>query len=198
MQSYQHSRPAVLNVSDDEPLLHEGLHHHRSLPWKTAVLLACIFVGMVAVLNSNSSSTSSSYLTANMSEGPPKPETFDYEKIKEQGGEYDWKKCQGSSDPDCWKKEGERVGGFWSNFGSKMRSYWSDFGQRTRDYWANLFAHKEKVADADTSTKPLDDSAAAAAPGPAPPTETEAPASPTSDSTPPEKPHKHHSSEAAP
>jgi len=184
MQSYQHSRPAVLNVSDDEPLHHEGLHHHRSLPWKTAVMLACIFVGMLAVLNSNNS-TSTSYLAANMSDGPPKPETFDYEKIKEQGGEYDWKKCKESSDPDCWKKEGERVGGFWSNFGSKMKSY-----------WANLFGHKEKVAEADTSTKPLDDSAATAAP--ALPTETEAPAPPASDLTPPEKRHKHHSSEAAP
>jgi hypothetical protein len=51
-------------------------------------------------------------------------------------GRYDWQKCQDSSDPECWKKEGERVGGYWHNFGLRMKTFWQNFRQSIHDFFA--------------------------------------------------------------
>lgn len=63
-------------------------------------------------------------------------------------GRYDWQKCKASNDPNCWKNEGERVGGYWENFGQRMKSYWMGF----RHWLHDLFVGKEVAADDDSAT----------------------------------------------
>lgn len=64
-------------------------------------------------------------------------------------GRYNWQKCKDSDDPNCWKNEGERVGGYWKNFGQRMKTYWMGFRQKMHD----LFAGKDVDAnDSDATT----------------------------------------------
>ncbi|KAG7360150.1 hypothetical protein IV203_035249 [Nitzschia inconspicua] len=51
-------------------------------------------------------------------------------------GRYDWQKCKASNDPDCWKNEGDRVGGYWHNFGLRMMSFWENFRKTIHDFFA--------------------------------------------------------------
>lgn len=51
-------------------------------------------------------------------------------------GRYDWQKCKASNDPDCWKNEGERVGGYWHNFGLRMQTFWKNFGSSIHNFFA--------------------------------------------------------------
>jgi len=138
--SYQHSRPAVWNLEDTTPVVVERSHARRPLiSWKMAVLLGCLFVGALGVLNQGSETPPSYLMAANLAES-----------AKE--GEYDWQKCKDSDDPDCWKKEGERVGGYWENFGKKMRSFWSGFGQRMHDMWSHKTTEEESTGGSNTTT----------------------------------------------
>ena len=57
-------------------------------------------------------------------------------------GKYDWQKCQDSSDPDCWKNEGERVGSYWDNFGQRTGAYWTSFGDAIKNFFT--FGSKAK------------------------------------------------------
>ena len=63
-------------------------------------------------------------------------------------GRYNWQKCKDSNDPNCWKNEGERVGGYWKNFGQRMKMYWMGFRQKMHDLFAGKDVHADD-ADAD-------------------------------------------------
>ena len=67
-------------------------------------------------------------------EGPPNPEDAPQPDLDK--GRYDWQKCKESDDPDCWKKEGDRVDSYWHDFRQKMKTFWSNFGRRMRSFWS--------------------------------------------------------------
>lgn len=92
-----------------------------------AVALAVMLVLAASVMSNDSPN-------ASLLEADSMPDPSDKQ------GQYDWKKCKESGDPNCWKEEGERVGNWWHNFGQRMKSH-----------WANLFGKKDNVAEETTT-----------------------------------------------
>lgn len=132
MNSYQHSDPGRHLHVDVTPEENDSLHYNRRHSMKKR-LMAVMVLGVVLVFAAvNMNDTTSTTLV----EADSMP---DYNNPE---GQYDWKKCKESNDPDCWKKEGERVGGFWKNFGHRMKSWWKNlFGGNKED------ATEEKTAE---------------------------------------------------
>lgn len=147
MKSYQHTYADPIQVhlhADEETTLVEGGRRPRStlaLKLGAAVMLA---IFLLAVVTSSGGEGAGSLRAAGMvakADGPAKPE-YDYKKdLSSKEGEYDWQKCKESTDPDCWKNEGKRVGSFWKSFGEKMHSFWESMA-----FWKKAKA-EEEVAD---------------------------------------------------
>ena len=131
MTSYQHSLPGqqlnieMASADENDPLYSNeqprpAFHTKRRLMAVMAFGIVMLFATMT--LNSHGNAPTTALLEADSMPDANNPE-----------GQYDWKKCKESNDPDCWKKEGERVGGFWHNFGLKWKAFWGSlFGKKTK------------------------------------------------------------------
>jgi hypothetical protein len=149
--SYQHSPPKEedsllpdITVYDSND---EGRRGFLRLSYKRAIVLGVLFVlALAAFGGSNDSSddvpllgaprgsaTKASSKHASKEEAP-KPKEVDWDTVQSKG-EYDWQKCVGTVGPDCWAKEGQRVGSYWHDFGEDTKTYWVGYGQRMRDFW---------------------------------------------------------------
>lgn len=148
MTSYQHSHPGNLQIDwasadENDPLYANSTitASSRRLSKRTR-LVAIMVLGLAAVLvlagMHNSSPISDSQMTLVQSSDNEKMPNYNSKE-----GQYDWQKCKESNDPDCWKNEGKRVGGFWKNFRQRMKSFWK-----------NLFGKKEteNTTTMDTTT----------------------------------------------
>ena len=147
MNSYQHSYPHVDTTWADDD---ESPPPRRRPSWKlklaVVMVLGVLFVAALAAFDRSDSIPEQPLLMkATKTKEPEQPSTQPMEPERPQStseGDYDWKKCKESSDPNCWKNEGERVGGYWQNFGQKMKAW----GQAMHSFWANLFKKKEQTA----------------------------------------------------
>jgi hypothetical protein len=137
MTSYQHSHPGNLQIDlasadENDPLYASSTTGSRRLS-KSMRLVAILVLGLAAilVLAGMNNPEADSQMTLLQSSDKDTSGMPDYNSKE---GQYDWQKCKESNDPDCWKNEGKRVGGFWKNFGQRMKSFWQNlFGKKEED-----------------------------------------------------------------
>jgi hypothetical protein len=155
MSSYQHSFPGQhLNVDlasadENDPLY--SSESRRPATWKNKRVVAITILGvlLMAFVALVSPSHQATALMESDASGPP-----DYNSKE---GQYDWQKCKESNDPDCWKKEGERVGHWWEGFGQKMKSWWSNLfggGGKGKSEKTTTSTTEEPAAVEEKTTKP--------------------------------------------
>jgi len=136
--SFQHSHPGhhlhveMASADENDPLF-AWKERRRHPAFNKKRLMAVMAFGVVLVVAAviMGGSSSPALLEADSMPDSSNPE-----------GQYDWKKCKESNDPDCWKKEGERVGGFWKDFRMKMKGW-----------WANLFGKKDETTATEAPVK---------------------------------------------
>ena len=194
--SYQNSLPGQLYHDEGMRVIHQGTNASatgnrrifRSVATVgVAFLLFVAFLGRVpdngntvraggferneAALLQQQQPASSTLALAEVASGKAPVDTSDMPQPDYNGeGRYDWQKCKDSNDPDCWKNEGERVGGYWHNFGQRTKTFWMNFRKRIHNFFGGKNkdeATDEEEVDAVTTKKKKhkkkDDTPAAAA-----------------------------------
>lgn len=162
--SYQNSIPGQLSATvsaETEPTTWGVIDDHENLRSKsgrmgrfvlTMAVALLLFVAYMGLLPENgaalrgSSSNSEAALLPLADAAPADMPQPDYNGE----GRYDWQKCKASNDPDCWKNEGERVGGYWHNFGLRMQTFWSNFRKSIHDFFAGTSATTNEAVEEET------------------------------------------------
>jgi hypothetical protein len=159
--SYQNSVPGEIssNRASAELANWESIHHRSKrigrvmLTVGVALLLFVVYVGSFRGITATTLRGGDQVAMLQMS--VVGTDNSDYKNMPEPDyngeGRYDWQKCQASNDPDCWKKEGERVGGYWHNFGLRMKTFWQNFRQSIHDFFAGTSAPATKQVEEETT-----------------------------------------------
>jgi hypothetical protein len=161
MDSYQNSIPGQVlhNIHDGDIVVDDNVvnNHNNNKKWRLfrsvfpvsiLFIAAMVFMGSpvdhvafrtasneeVSLLQGSGSFVASK---AQADAQPPVVPNYADQPQPDYNGEgrYDWQKCKTSNDPDCWKNEGERVGGYWHNFGLRMKTFWMNFRTAIKDFF---------------------------------------------------------------